>query len=343
MQRPFWSKVTLVLVALTLAALLSVACAAPATQAPAAEEPATEEPAAEEPAAEEEPIKIAAQVLTTEIEYFEQLRQAYIAAAEAQGYEIVTGDAEADPAKQVSFIEDQVAAGVDVIIVSIVDAATARPAIEDAIAQGIPVIVQGQEIEDFPWATANVGYSEEQMGQYAAELVVQCLQEKMPDVETYNGVSCQWPDWPSTQRRDAAAMATIEEAFPDRVNWVLEQKCGTRDLGMQTVEAALVNEPDLHFVVGVNDGSSIGAVAAFEAAGIDPRTVCIAGPNNDAEVRPYVADGRIYGTVDLNHTGLAEAAIELAGKLARGEEVERMTYVEMTPVTQENIGEWLEE
>jgi ribose transport system substrate-binding protein len=292
------------------------------------------------PAPEEKKVTVAAQVLTTEIEYFEQLRQAYIGAAEASGFEIITGDAQNDPQKQVEFIEDSVAKGVDVIIVSIVDAATARPAIEEAIDQGVPVVVQGQEPQDFPWATGNVGYSEEDMGTHAGELAARCLKEKLPDVEVYKGVSCQWPDWPSCVRRDAAAMAAVENNVDQPVEWILEQKCGTRQWGLETVEAALVKEPDLHFVVGVNDGSSLGAVAAFEAAGIDPTTRCIAAPNNDREIREYVADGRVYGTVDLNHEGLAKAAIELAGKLAAGEEIPEMTYVEMTKVTEENIDNW---
>jgi ribose transport system substrate-binding protein/inositol transport system substrate-binding protein len=334
---------------IVLVMLLASACVVvtPAPQPQQEAQPQSQEQAPEqEPQAEQEEaaagetVDIAAQVLTTEIEYFEQLRQAYITAAEAKGYNIVTGDAQADPQQQTNFIEDQVAKGVDVIIVSIVDAATAQPAIEEAISKGVPVIVQGQEPEDFPWATGNVGYSEETMGQFAGELVAQCLKEKMPDVETYTGVSCQWPDWPSTQRRDAAAIKAVEENADKPVEWVLEQKCGTRQLGLETVEAALVNEPDLHFVVGVNDGSSIGAVAAYEAAGLDPAARCIAGPNNDFEVRQYVADGKVYATVDLNHQGLADAAIDLAGKLAAGEEIPKMTYVDMVKVTKDNIDDW---
>lgn len=291
-------------------------------------------------APQEEKVTVAAQVLTTEIEYFEQLRQAYIASAEARGFEIITGDAQNDPQKQVEFIEDSVAKGVDAIVVSIVDAATAQPAIEEAIDKGVPVVVQGQEPCDFPWATGNVGYSEEDMGRHAGELVAECLKEQFPDVEAYNGVSCQWPDWPSCVRRDAAAMAAVEENVDHPVNWILEQKCGTRQLGLETVEAALVKEPDLHFVVGVNDGSSLGAVAAYEAAGIDPTARCIAAPNNDREIREYVADGRVYGTVDLNHEGLAEAAMDLVAKLAAGDSIPEMTYVEMTKVTKENIDDW---
>lgn len=285
-------------------------------------------------------VTVAAQVLTTEIEYFEQLRQAYIDKGEALGFEVITGDAEQDPQKQVEFIENSVAQGVDAIIVSVVDAATARPAIEEAIDKGVPVIVQGQEPQDFPWATGNVGYSEEQMGEHAGELVAQCLNERFPDADLYKGVSGLWPDWPSCVRRMDAAETAVESNVDASVEWVIKQKCGTRQLSVETVEAALVKESDLHFVVGVNDATSIGAVAAFEEAGIDPATRCIAAPNNDLEVRQYVADGQVYGTVDLNHEGLAEAAMGLVEQLVAGEEIPEMTYVEMTKVTQDNIDEW---
>lgn len=314
------------------------ACAPQATEAPA--ESAAEEQA--EPEAKK--ASVAVQVLTTEIEYFEQLRQAYIKAAEAKGVDIETNDAQNDPQKQVNFIENAVTKKPTAIVLSLVDAATSKPAIEDAIKQGVPVIVQGQEDQDFPYATGNIGYNEETMGTYAGELVAACLKEKFPDVQEYNGVSCQWPDWPSTVRRDAAAMKAVEAGVaPATVNWVLQQKCGTRDWGLQTVEAALQKEPDLHFVVGVNDGSSIGAVAAYESAGIDPSTRCIAGPNNDSEVRPYVAEGKVYGTVDLNHQGLADGAMDLVNMLAKGESIPKMTYIDMVKVTKENIDKWLTE
>jgi len=314
-------------------AFVLAACGTQATTEPEVETP-TEEPAVKP--------SVAVQVLTTEIEYFEQLRQAYIKAAEAMGVDIETNDAQGDAQKQVNFIENAVTKKPSAIVLSLVDAATSKPAIEDAIKQGVPVIVQGQEEQDFPYATGNIGYSEETMGAFAGELVAACLKEKFPDVQEFNGVSCQWPDWPSTVRRDAAAIKAVEEGVaPAKVNWVLSQKCGTRDLGLQTVEAALQKVDDLHFVVGVNDGSSIGAVAAFESAGIDPTTRCIAGPNNDSEVRPYVADGRVYGTVDLNHQGLADGAMELVKKLANGETIPKMTYIDMIKVTQDNIGQWL--
>lgn len=331
-------KIFLVLLAFVLVAS---ACAPTPAEEPAAPAEPAEEAEPVEPVAEEEKIVVAVQVLTTEIEYFEQLRQAYIKAAEANGFEITTSDAQNDVQNQVNFIEDSVAKGVTAIVLSLVDAAAAQAPIEDAISKGIPVIVQGQEVEDFPYGTANVGYSEESMGKHAGDLVAQCLNEKFPDVEVFNGVSCQWPDWPSTVRRDKAAMDAVEEGVaPKQVNWVLMQKCGTRDWGLEVVSAALVKEEDLHFVVGVNDGSSIGAVAAYESANVDPIQVCIAGPNNDAEVRPLVAEGKVYGTVDLNHQGLADLAMTVVGKLARGEAVDKMNYVEMVPVTIENIGNW---
>ena len=84
----------------------------------------------------------------------------------------------------------------------------------------------------------------------------------------------------------------------------------------------------------------MGAIAAFEAAGVKPAELCIAGPNNDLEVRQYVANGSIYGTVDLNHRGIAEKAMDLVLDAAAGKKIPKMSYVDMIKVTKDNVSKW---
>jgi len=58
------------------------------------------------------------------------------------------------------------------------------------------------------------------------------------------------------------------------------------------------------------------------------------------EVRQYIANGKIFGTVDLNHQGIAEKAMDLVLQITKGEQIPKMTYVDMIKVTKENISEW---
>jgi ABC-type sugar transport system substrate-binding protein len=287
-----------------------------------------------------ERLTICAIVPTTEIEYFATLLNEYVAAGNARNVEVLTIDSQNNVEREASSIENCVARGVNVIVASVIDPSTARAAALDAMDAGIPFILQGQEPVDVDWATGNVGYSEADMGRLAGELVAQCVNEVRPNDELIKVGACGWPQWPSTVRRIEASKEAVEAGVDAEIRWVFEQECGTRELGDIAVSTALQAHPDLRTVVSINDGSSLGAIAAFEAAGINPAELCIAAPNNDLEVRPYIAEGRIYGTVDLNHTGIAQAALQLVRMVAAGQEIPDMTYVAMIKVTQDNVDEW---
>lgn len=290
--------------------------------------------------AQDEKITVCTLVPTTEIEYFATLLNEYKKAGEARGIEVITLDSQTNPAREASSIEDCMAKEVDAIVASVIDPATSKASAMDAMEAGIPFILQGQEPTDVDWATGNVGYSEADMGRLAGEEVADCLKVKQPDAETIKVGACGWPQWPSTVRRIQASKEAVEAGTGKTIEWVFEQECGTREKGDAAVSAALQANPDLRAVVSINDGSSLGAIAAFEAAGIDPAELCIAAPNNDLEVRQYIANGKIYGTVDLNHAGIAEKAMDLVVELGKGNEIPKMTYVDMIKVTKENIANW---
>lgn len=279
-------------------------------------------------------------VPTTEIEYFATLLNEYERAGTERGIKVIRNDSQNDPSREAAAFENCQTSGVDAIVASVIDPATAEATAKEVMAAGIPIFLQGQEREDVDWATANVGYSEADMGRLAGEQVATCLNEKYPDAETIKVGACGWPQWPSTVRRIEASKQAVEKGTGKPIEWVFEQECGTRELGDQAVSSALQANPDLRAVVSINDGSSMGALAAFESAGIDPAQLCIAAPNNDLEVRQYVADGRIFGTVDLNHAGIANAAMDMVLAHSRGEEVPAMTYVDMIPVTSANVADW---
>jgi ribose transport system substrate-binding protein len=259
---------------------------------------------------------VCAIVPTTEIEYFATLLEEYKKAGEARNIEVTTIDSQNNPAREASSIEDCVSKKVSAIVASVIDPATSQASAKEAMDAGIPFILQGQEPADVDWATGNVGYSEADMGRLAGEQVAECLKAKHGDAETIKVGACGWPQWPSTVRRIEASKKAVEEGTGKQIQWVFEQECGTREKGDQAVSAALQANPDLRAVVSINDGSSLGAIAAFEAAGIDAAELCIAAPNNDLEVRQYIQDEKIYGTVDLNHRGIAEKAMDL-GRPAR--------------------------
>ncbi len=285
-------------------------------------------------------LTVCAIVPTTEIEYFATLLNEYQKSGAKRGIEVTTFNSQNNPAREASAIEDCVSKKVSAIVASVIDPATSKASAEAAMKAGIPFILQGQEPEDVDWATGNVGYSEADMGRLAGEEVADCLKSKVPDAETIKVGACGWPQWPSTVRRIEASKEAVEKGTGKKIQWVFEQECGTREKGDAAVSASLQSNPDLRAVVSINDGSSMGALAAFEAAGVSAEELCIAAPNNDLEVRQYIEGGKIYGTVDLNHSGIAEKAMDLVLVVSKDKQIPKMTYVDMIKVTKENISKW---
>jgi ABC-type sugar transport system substrate-binding protein len=327
-----------VLILATLFILISiglVACGqAQPTAAPAEGEETTTE------GSTEESLSVCVIVPTTEIEYFATLLKEYVKAGETRNIEVITVDSANDPQKEANAIENCLAKGVDGIVASVIDPVTGKASAEMVMAEGIPFILQGQEPVDADWASGNVGYSEADMGRYAGEMLSVCLMEKYPDADTFTVGACGWPQWPSCVRRIDASIAAVEKETGKNIVWAFNQECGTREKGDAATSTALQKYPEMVAVVSINDGGSMGALAAFEAAGVPVEDICIAGANNDLEVRQYIKDGRIYGTVDLNHAGLANAALDLVLKARQGEEIPPMTYVDMIKVTKENVDQW---
>lgn len=320
---------------LILASVGLVACAqAQPTTAPAGSEQTSSQ------GATGEKVSVCVIVPTTEIEYFATLLKEYVKAGETRNIEVITVDSANDPQKEANAIENCLAKDVDGIVASVIDPVTGKASAEMVMAKGIPFILQGQEPVDADWASGNVGYSEADMGRFAGEMLSVCLMEKYPDAESFTVGACGWPQWPSCVRRIDASIAAVEKETGKKIIWAFNQECGTREKGDAATSTALQKFPEMLSVVSINDGGSMGALAAFESAGIPTDNICIAGANNDLEVRQYIKDGRIYGTVDLNHAGLANAALDLVLKAKNGEEIPPMTYVDMIKVTKENVDQW---
>jgi ABC-type sugar transport system substrate-binding protein len=338
------SKLVVAAATVLVMSMLLSACAPAATRQPAAPaQPAQQSQPAAQPVAQTAAKKLSVCVVvpTTEIEYFATLLKEYQKAGEARGIDITTVDSANDPQKEANAIENCMAKGVDGIVASVIDPETGKASAKAVMAKGIPFILQGQEPVDADWATGNVGYSEADMGKYAGEMLVDCLKAKYPNADTITVGACGWPQWPSCVRRINASIKATEEGLPGKkIVWAFNQECGTREKGDAATSTALQKFPQMRAVVSINDGGSMGALAAFEASGIATKDICISGANNDLEVRQYIRDSKIYGTVDLNHAGLAGAALDLVAQAKAGQKIPPMTYVPMIKVTKDNVGKW---
>ncbi len=288
-------------------------------------------------------ITVATITYTSEIEWFYILEQNYKAVADNLGLELIQLDPNADPQTQVDMIEQMTQRGVYAILVSPVDPAVIKAACEEAMDKGIFVLIQGQERSAVPWSTANFGYNEKQMGTLTGEIAAAAVKEKYPKAKKIKLAVLGDPGWASSDVRMGGAKEAFINGLPGvQVEVVIDKVMGaTIETAMNIIESALQQHPDLRCVVGINDDAAIGSVGAMQSQGIDILAeACIAGAGNNKGTWPYIDRGEVLGSVDLNHRGTAEDALNAVVKLVNGEEVPEMMYIDMIKVTKTNLGDW---
>jgi ribose transport system substrate-binding protein len=288
-------------------------------------------------------ITVATITYTTEIEWFYILEQNYKAVADELGMELIQVDPGADPQTQVDMIEQMTQRGVDAILISPVDPQVIKAACEEAMAKGIFVLIQGQERKTVPWSTANFGYDEKQMGTLTGEIAAAGVKEKYPNAKAVKLAVLGDPGWASSDVRMGGAKEAFMKGLPGvKVEVVVDYVMGsTIETATNVIESALQQHPDLRCVVGINDDAAIGSVGAMQQQGIDIlEEACIAGAGNNKGTWPYIDRGEILGSVDLNHRGTAEVALNAVKDLVNGTEVPEMMYIDMIKVTKENLGNW---
>ena len=288
-------------------------------------------------------ITVASITYTTEIEWFYILEQNYKQVAAELGIDLIQLDPGAKPPTQVDMIEQMTQKGVNAILISPVDPQVIKAAVQEAMAKGIYVLIQGQERETVPWSTANFGYNEKQMGTLTGEIAASGVKAKYPDLKEIKLAVLGDPGWASSNVRMGGAKEAFMKNLPGvKVNIVVDGVMGsTIEKATNVIESALQQNRDLRAVVGINDDAAIGAVGAMQQQGINVvKEACIAGAGNNKGTWPYIDRGEILGSVDLNHRGTAEVALNAVVKLVNGEKVPEMMYIDMIKVTKDNLGKW---
>ena len=274
-----------------------------------------------ETAAAKGKITVATITYTSEIEWFYILEQNYKDVAAELGMDLIQLDPGAKPQTQVDMIEQMTQRGVNAILISPVDPQVIRAAVEEAMAKGIYVLIQGQERETVPWSTANFGYNEKQMGTLTGEIAAAGVKQKYPNAKEIKLAVLGDPGWASSNVRMGGAKEAFMKGLPGvKVNVVIDGVMGsTIETATNVIESALQQHPDLRCVVGINDDAAIGAVGAMQQQGIDVlKQACIAGAGNNKGTWPYIDRGEVLGSVDLNHRGTAEVALNAVVKLVNG-------------------------
>lgn len=257
---------------------------------------------------------------------------------------VVIEIADDDVNKQLSQVQNFIAAKVDAIIVNPVDTSATGPMTKLATDAGIPIVYVNREPIDVGALGAKgafVGSNEVDSGTLETKEVCRILKEAG---KTEAGILIMVGDLAN----QAAVMRTKDihdvNASSDcgvKLNVIDEQTAGwdpVKAQDLMTNWIAAGHKPDA--VISNNDNMAIGAINAMKAAGWDMKTVIVAGVDATQEALAYMKAGDLDVTVFQNAAAQGGGAVETAMKLAKGEAVTSPVWVPFELVTPANMDQY---
>ncbi|MEZ4731026.1 MAG: sugar ABC transporter substrate-binding protein [Caldilineaceae bacterium] len=325
------SQFMAVLTALLAFAVVLTACVAPA---PGGAAPAADQAAAAEPAAAEEPIKIGVSMLFDDL-WLTILRDAMMAYAESQpGVELIMVDSKEDVAIQLGQVENFVAQGMDAIVLIPANTDATEPMTQAAVDAGIPLVYVNRKPANLPEGVAYVGSDSIVAGTLQMEWIAEALGGK-GNVVIMNGNLAQ----EAAQQR-TAGVKEVAANFPDITITKEDTGNWSRAEGLALMENWLSTGDQIDAVASNNDEMAIGALQAIEAAG-KLGEIIVGGVDASPDALAEMEKGRLNVTVFQNAAGQGEGGIKAAIALARGEEIEQITWIPYELVTPENYTEYM--
>ncbi|GER21884.1 solute-binding protein [Zafaria cholistanensis] len=257
-------------------------------------------------------------------------------------YEVVYSNADQDAAKQQQQAESALAAGIKVLVLDPVDAASAGGIVSSAAAQDVPVISYDRLI-----AGGGLGYyvsfDNEKVGMLQGSALVEELASRGKADGRILMINGSPTDSNAAQFKKGAHSAI--DASDVRVIGEFDTPDWSPDKAQSWAEGQISQHGgDIDGVYAANDGTAGGAVAALKAANADPWPV-VTGQDAELSAIQRIVAGDQFMTVYKAIKPEAERAAVVADQLARGEAPQGDTTVEGTPstllepvvVTRENI------
>lgn len=253
---------------------------------------------------------------------------------EENGYYLIFEDAQNKQENQIKAIRNFILQEVDYIILDPIVETGWDGVLEEAKEAGIPVIVSDRQVQvaDTSLYTCWVGSDFLEEGRRAGEWLANYLEEQGRSGEEIRIVTLQGT-------LDSSAQLGRTEGFgqvlSEHDNWnMLERQTGdfTQAKGQEVMEEFLGKYEDIDVVVCENDNMAFGAVEAIQAAGRtcgqDGDIIVISFDATSAAFQAMLA-GEINAAFECNPL-LGPLVSDIIQRLERGEEVEKVQYVEET-------------
>lgn len=263
------------------------------------------------------------------------------------GYQVIVVDAKDDPAVQAQQLAAFVEQEVDVLVIE--PAGEAEQLALQAKQANVPAVFIGYEAPDSAlnsWEKlAYVGCQADRHGILQGNILMNNADKgdiNGDGVISYLIITGPEGDIRAKQQAEGCVSALEQTGLTGTaigVEWGAWSKERSREVCAQALSRY---GKDIEVIFCADDTLAAGALEAIQAggwqAGSDYYLLGIGGTSQAVEA---VRDGLMTGTVSENWTGKAEKVLELIRKFCNGEAVEKMNYVNCSPVHRDNVQQYL--
>ena len=273
--------------------------------------------------------RIGAVYMTMNNPYFEVVDEKIRAEVRSRGDVMVTRDSALDADMQNRQIEAFVKEGVDLILVNAVDWDQVRHSLSAAKEAGIPVLAVDAEVSDSSLVEGSVISDNYNAG-------VLCAEDLMGRRDSGRILFLVQSTNSAAVDRIRGFRETLDAAgWPYRAVRQLECQ-GQLEIAQPMVEQVLRREEDIDVVMGLNDPSALGAMAALDAAG-RLQDVLVYGVDGAPEAKTMIYEKRMTATAAQSPVEIGEKTAELLYDVLEGRAIAEKTIVPVQLITQENI------
>jgi fructose transport system substrate-binding protein len=250
--------------------------------------------------------------------FFVKMKEGADAAAKARGATLLSGAGrnDGDNAGQVSALENQVAAGAKVVLISVSDAKAMVPAISKARAAGVLVIALDSPTDPVDATDAFFGTDNYKAGELIGAYAKARLGATPPKIVTIDLI----PGNPTGAQRHNGFLSGFGLATHDRTHNDLAQPpevvCMGDGIGDQSkaqtiMENCLQQHPEVNVVYTINEPSGAGAWNALDKAGRS-KDVLVLSVDGGCRGVQDVAAGKLAATAQQYPLRMAELGVEAA-------------------------------
>jgi inositol transport system substrate-binding protein len=287
------------------------------------------------PAPGKKPIVIGVSLMNLSSEFIVMLNKAMDAKARELSIRLIVNDAQREAAKQIQQVEGFIAQKVDAIILNPCEVEASSPAVDKALAAGIPIVNVNSETRSAP--TAFIGSRDEESARIAMDYIARRLggQGNVVMMHGFMGQAAQI-------KRDQGAREVLAKnpglklLAEQTAEWDRAKAMSLMENWIQSYGARI------NAVFAQNDEMGMGALIALEQAGMKDKVI-VASVDAIADALKAVKDGRLDATVFQDAQGQGGTALETAVRIIRKQPYEKQVFIPFQLVTRHNVGMYLKQ